>query len=357
MDSDLLYQIAIAWLYRNRIGTAHRLLEHYGSASEVYKHISEEKSEQALERARAEMQWMEQHHIQPHFVLDDDYPYRLRECPDAPIMLYSTGKVDFNAHRIVSVVGTRHATDRGRDLCRNLVLDLARRVPGVTIVSGLAYGIDVTAHQAAIEAGLPTIIIPGHGLDRIYPALHRDVAVKALSNGGLLTEYMSGTEPIPVNFVARDRIIAGLADAVVVVESKERGGSLITAQMAFDYNRPVFAFPGRPSDVFSKGCNRLIRDQKAALIENGEDLVIHMMWDDETRHQPVQTELVEITETLDETEKKLMQRIREEEDGVHINLIVMETELPYSQVSATLMMMELKGLVRALPGGIYRALK
>lgn len=357
MEEERLYQIALSIVYKNRISTAHRLLDEYHSASEVWRHINEQDMSKALNRAKREIAWMEKHDIRSYFCQDDDYPYRLKQCPDAPIMLYSKGNVRFNEEHFVSVVGTRRATDRGAEVTRQLVLGLKELLPDVTIVSGLAYGIDVAAHRAALEAGLPTIIVPGHGLDRIYPPLHRQVAVDALREGGLLTEYMSETEPYGINFVARDRIIAGLSDATIVVESKAKGGSLITAQMALDYDRAVFAVPGRTTDDCARGCNMLIREQKAALIETAEDVVKAMMWDADMKPQSVQTELVELTESLDETEQKLLQKLRENEDGIHINLIVMETGIPYSEASAALMMLELKDIVKSLPGGIYRALK
>ena len=260
-----------------------------------------------------------------------------------------------NEGKIVSVVGTRNATDRGKELTRQLVLDLAKRVPNLTVISGLAYGIDVAAHRAAIEAGIPTIAVPGHGLDRIYPALHRNVAVAMLEHGGLLTEYVSGTRPDPWHFVARDRIIAGLADAVVVVESKAKGGALITAQMALDYDRDVFACPGRPSDEQSQGCNNLIRRQKAQLITCADDLIEAMDW--AAAAAPVQTEIVEFSTPLTEVQRTLLDKLHEQEDGLHINIIVMETGMDYAQVANELMMMEMEGLVKSLPGGMVRALK
>lgn len=352
----LKYSIALQWLYRTRIRTEHTLLRRYGSAHEAWKHIDELEMAEALQRAEEELEFIYKHGIQTYCLLDQDYPFRLKECPDAPTVLYGKGNINVNAQHFVSIVGTRSASDRGKEITRRLVLDLAQLVPDVTIISGLAYGIDVAAHRAAIEAGVPTLMILGHGLDRIYPQIHRPVAVKALSSGGLLTEYTSGTEPFGPNFVARDRIIAGLTDAVVVVESKEKGGSLITAHMACDYDRELFAIPGRPTDQNSLGCNNLIKDQQAQLINSAEDLVAAMQWQQFDR-RPVQTELAELTVDLNETEKILLNKLREQEDGIHINCIVMETGLNYADVSSTLMMMELKELVKALPGGIYRALK
>lgn len=357
MASKQQYQIALSLLYRNRLSTAHRLLAHYASAEEVFRHIDEPDIEKSLLRAEQEIEWMSKHGICCYFCKDANYPYRLQQCPDAPIVLFGKGNVRFDAPHIVSIVGTRRATERGVEQTKRFVSELQQLVPDATVVSGLAYGIDIAAHRAALEVGLPTIIVPGHGLDRIYPPLHRDVAVKALATGGLLTEYPSQTEPFAGNFVARDRIIAALSDATVVVESRQKGGALITADMAYNYDRSVFAFPGRNTDESSRGCNSIIREQKAALIESAEDFVEAMMWRSESAKKPIQTEMVELTESLDETERLLLSRLRENEEGMHINLLVIETSLSYSQVSSSLMMLELKDIVRALPGGIYRALK
>jgi DNA processing protein len=222
-------------------------------------------------------------------------------------------------------------------------------------VSGGAYGIDITAHRTAIKEGIPTIIVPAHGLDRIYPYNHRPEAVASLEHGGLLTEFPSETEPIAAYFVQRNRIVAGLADAVVVVESRERGGSLITAQMAADYSRDLFAFPGRPSDPSSLGCNQLINRHKAQLIDGAEDLIAAMGWKTRTEvSQPVQTQLIGLMDDLTPTQQTILTKLQEAEEGMHINLLVMELELPYSDVSSDLMLLELQGLVRSLPGGIYR---
>ena len=305
----------------------------------------------ALARADKELEFIEKHHIRCLAYNDEGYPYRLRECVDAPFLLYAKGDFDANNGRMVSVVGTRMPSERGKERCRRFVLELAAAVPEVTIISGLAYGIDVTAHKAAIEAGVPTIIIPGHGLDRIYPAVNRQVAVNALNRGGILTEYMSGTTPERQNFVARNRIIAGMADAVVVVESKQKGGSLITAEMAFSYSRDVFAFPGRPEDEQAAGCNRLIKQQKAMLIDSAADLVEAMGWQTE-RPKPQQIELfIELTAE----QQALLDLLRQQEDGIHQNTLLLEMKMSFSSLMSLLFDMEMQGLVKALPGGFYRA--
>ena len=351
----LLYQIAFSLLFEKRKRIALQWLEQYGSAVEAWKHLTEKGMGEAMARAEKELAFVEKHHISTYWCQDEEYPYRLRQCPDRPLLLFGKGNLRVNEGKMVSVVGTRNATERGKELTRQLVLDLAKRVPNLTVISGLAYGIDVAAHRAAIEAGIPTIIVPGHGLDRIYPALHRNVAVAALEHGGLLTEYVSGTRPDPWHFVARDRIIAGLADAVVVVESKAKGGALITAQMALDYDRDVFACPGRPSDEQSQGCNNLIRRQKAQLITCADDLIEAMDW--AAAATPMQTEIVEFSTTLTDVQRTLLDKLHEQEDGLHINMIVMETGMDYAQVANELMMMEMEGLVKSLPGGMVRALK
>lgn len=313
---------------------------------------------QALQRAEQEIRFIEQHHLQAYFYQDDAYPQRLAECPDCPMMLFGKGEMRLNEGKFVSVVGTRNPSDRGKQLCHDFVVDLAAKIPDVTIVSGLAYGIDVTAHRAALEAGVPTIIIPAHGLDRIYPYVHRSVAVEALKNGGILTEFPSGTEPVGSNFIARNRIIAGLADAVVVVESRSKGGSLATADMAFSYNRDLFAFPGRPSDVNSAGCNRLIKTDQAHLLETADDLIGMMRWTPKDANvEGYQTTLDMLFMELAPEEQALMDILHQYEDGCHVNTLVMETRQPYPAISALLFQMELHGLVRSLPGGVYKAAK
>ena len=332
-----------------------QLLERYGSAEEAWRHLDEPGMAEALDHARRELEWIHAHDIRVWTLDDDDYPYRLRQCPDRPLLLYSKGNVRPSDGHVVSIVGTRRPTEHGKEMTARLVRELHERLDSLTIVSGGAYGIDITAHRTAISLGIPTIFIPAHGLDRIYPYVHRRDVVASLPNGGLLTEFPSGTEPLAQNFLQRNRIIAGLADTVVVVESREHGGSLVTARMASDYDRELFAFPGRPDDLSSQGCNNLIRDHKAQLLNNADDLIAAMNWTTRnTRKQPVQTQLIGLTEELTPRQQQLLQKLQEAEEGLHINLLVMETELPYSDVSSDLVMLELQGLVRALPGGIYR---
>lgn len=350
-----LYDIALSILYRTRLRKSLALVDHYGSAEAAWQSLHEPEMQSCLDRAQKELEWINEHGIRVWTLADEDYPYRLRQCPDRPLVLYSKGNVHPSEGHIISIVGTRRPTERGKELTQTLVRELAERLDSVTIVSGGAYGIDITAHRAAIQAGIPTLIIPAHGLDRIYPYAHRPEAVASLEHGGLLTEFPSGTEPLAPYFIQRNRIVAGLADAVVVVESRERGGSLVTAQMACDYSRDIFAFPGRPSDPSSCGCNNLIRTQKAQLIDGADDLIAAMQWT--TKNAPAagcQTTLVELMDDLTSTQQLILNKLQESEEGMHINLLVMELQLPYSDVSSELVSLELQGLVRSLPGGIYR---
>lgn len=355
VNASPLYDIALSMLYRTSLRKALLLLDRHGTAEAVWRSLDEPDMQACLERAGRELGWIQEHGIHVWTLADEDYPYRLRQCPDRPLLLYGKGNLHLSDGHFVSVVGTRQPSQRGRELTEALVRDLHAQLDAVTIISGGAYGIDITAHRAAIQCGIPTIIIPAHGLDRIYPYPHRADAIAAMEHGGILTEFPSGVEPLPPYFVQRNRIVAGLADAVVVVESKEKGGSLITAQMAVDYNRALFAFPGRPADMSSRGCNALIRSNKAVLMNNADELIDTMQWKRRTASvQPVQTQLVGLLDDLTPAQQTILQKLQEAEEGMHINLLVMETERPYSEVASDLTMLELQGLIKALPGGFYR---
>lgn len=282
---------------------------------------------------------------------DPRYPVRLGRCPDAPDTLYGIGPLDLNAGHWVSIVGTRHASERCRELTTTLVRRLAEQIPDLVVVSGLAYGIDVAAHRAAIECGIPTLIVPGHGLDRMYPQVHRPVAVSALERGCILTEYAEGTPIYASNFLQRDRIIAGLSDCTIVVESAARGGSLCTARFARRYNRPVFAFPGRPNDANSEGCNLLIREHKAQLLLSADDVVRTMGWKSQ---QVVQTSLFE-PEPESEIGREILRMLRQEENGLQADEITRRMQQPYSTIATELTMLELDGFVVGLSGGVYWA--
>jgi len=307
--------------------------------------------QQVLARADKEINFIEKNNIQALFYTDKAYPYRLKECIDSPVMLYAKGNIDFNSTRFVGVVGTREASEYGKEVCKKMIQDLAVMVPDVTIVSGLAYGVDICSHKAALDSGLPTIGAIGHGLDRIYPATHRSTAVKMLEKGGLVTEYLSETNPDRQNFVQRNRLIAGMCDAIVVIESAEKGGSLITADMGQSYNRDVFAFPGRVGDLYSAGCNALIKNNKAGLIESASDLINSMCWESVTNNKaPIQPSLF-----LDLTDiQQILVSLLRKEESMTINQIAINMGLPVSKTSSMLLEMEFSGVVKCLPGNIYK---
>lgn len=313
-------------------------------------------NQKVLERAEKEIEFILKNKIQPYYYRDREYPYRLKECADAPIMIYSKGKCDLNNSRMIGIVGTRNATENGKENCRKLISELGQAEPNSIIVSGLAYGIDICAHKAALDNGLTTIGVVGHGLDRIYPATHRPTAVKMIENGMLVTEYLSGTNPDRKNFVQRNRIIAGLCDATVVIESAARGGALLTADAANEYNRDVFAFPGRVDDEWSKGCNALIKNNKASLIESAADIMKFMNWQksEVERINHIQTSLFL---DLSDEEQALVSLLRLHNDGLQLNDMAIRLNKPISRMSSMLLEMEFKGLLRCLPGNVYRIIK
>jgi DNA processing protein len=258
--------------------------------------------------------------------------------------------MNLNTAHVLSIVGTRNATNYGKQVCEELIQQIAERNYGVLIVSGLAYGIDIQAHKSAIKFGLPTVGVVAHGLDKLYPSLHAETARKMTENGGLVTDFPSGTKIDPSNFIRRNRIIAGLADATVVVESAEKGGALITAEIASSYNRDVFAFPGRAGDIYSKGCNQLIRNSGANLIEGIDDLEFFMGWEKSSGNKPVQSSLfVE----LNPDEEKIVGLLQEHGE-LFVDQISSGLNLPGSRVSALLLNLEFKNVLVSLPGKMYK---
>jgi len=282
------------------------------------------------------------------FFRDKDYPFRLKNCYDSPVLLYWKGNADLNTAKIIGIVGTRKATDYGKNICYKLVSGLADQQ--VLIVSGLAYGIDSCAHRAAIESGLPTVGVLGHGLDRIYPGFNRVLAEKMMKQGGLLTDFPSGTNPDRENFPKRNRIIAGLCDGIIVVEAGRKGGALITADIANSYNRDVFAVPGRIGDPWSEGSNFLIKANKAALIQSAEDVRYLMGWDIPPGLQPVQQRKIFIEMT---PEEEALVKILTESGKLGVDEICIRAGISMSRVSAALLNLEFEGVVRSLPGKLY----
>lgn len=372
MNTELLkYQIGITLIKGIGPMLAKNLIAYLGSVEAVFtekkQHLAkipgigevlsrEITSQDVLNRAEKEIEFVLKNKIETLFYTDKSYPYRLKECVDSPVMLYYKGNRNLNEGKTIGIVDTRKATDAGKEICEKIISDLSTKISNTLIVSGLAYGIDICAHKSSVENGLSTLGVLGHGLDRIYPSMHRATAVKMLEKGGLLTEYMSETNPDKQNFVQRNRIIAGLCDALIVVESRSRGGALITAELANDYNRDVFAVPGRINDEWSAGCNLLIKQNKASLIESAEDLIRFMNWEitPTEKKDSVQTVLFD---DLSENEQKIISSLRQFTEGININELTMLLNKPYSKLSSLLLEMEFKGLVKCLPGGMYRVVK
>jgi DNA processing protein len=303
-----------------------------------------------IQKAEEEITFCEKHNIKVLPYYDERYPKRLIHCKDAPVVLFYKGDADLNYKKVIGIVGTRNATVYGSSLVEKLIEDIAASQHQVLIISGLAYGIDVVAHKAALKNKIPTVGVMGTGIDQIYPASHRNVAAEMLKNGGILTEFAKGTKPDRGNFVTRNRIIAGMSDAIIVAESGERGGSLITADMAFGYNRDVFAFPGKVGDASSAGCNKLIKMQKAALLENISDLEYFMNWEPETEQaKPYQASLFE---GMQADERAIMELILLD-DKVTVDYLAAKLSLPISQLNGILLNLELKNMIKCLPGNQY----
>ena len=349
-------------LYRT-LGSATAIMEHRHDIKavlpcatprlvEALKDISE-----PMRRAEEELAFDEAHNIVPLLMNDDCYPERLRRCEDAPLVLYYRGTSNLNNRHIISVVGTRHCTIYGQDIIRQFCADLKRMCPDTIIISGLAYGVDINTHRAALKNGMETVGILAHGLDYLYPTAHRETATKMLNQGGLATEFMTGTNADKMNFVRRNRIIAGLADATIVVESAEKGGSLITANLAQDYARDVFAFPGNINLPYSKGTNKLIRENKAALITSAGDFIYSMGWDNDTQLIKAKANGIErqLFPELNENEKKIVAVLQKNND-LQMNTICMQTGLPIPATSAALFNMEMLGVVKLMAGGMYHLL-
>jgi DNA processing protein len=281
--------------------------------------------------------------------LDDDYPNRLKHCIDGPLMLYSLGNADLNKQKIVAVVGTRRATEYGKEMTNYLIKELADL--DVMIVSGLAYGIDSYAHKAALQFNLPTVGVLAHGLDRIYPLANKQLAEKMQSNGGLVTDFVSNTNPDRENFPKRNRIIAGLADAIIVVEAARKGGALITADIANSYNRDVFAVPGKIGDAYSAGCNYYIRTNRAALIESAKDIVYIMGWEEKKeKNKSLQKKLfIEFTD-----DERVIVDMLEKNGDSGIDFLCINSEMSSSKVASALLNLEFNGLVKSLPGKRYQ---
>lgn len=364
MKNELLYQIALTLVPGIGDVIGKKLIAYCGSAEAVFREkrqllkkipgIGEVLSStvaqyNCFERAEQEISFMEQYKIQPVFFQDDDYPKRLKECCDAPVLLYYKGNANLNHNKFLAVVGTRMPSDYGKAICEAIV----REMKDVIIISGLAYGIDSVSHKTALNNGLSTIGVLGHGLDQIYPQANRKLAEKMVQQGGLLTEFISKTIPDRENFPRRNRIVAGMADAVLVIESGIKGGSLITANIANSYNRDVFAIPGKTTDIKSEGCNYLIRSNKAALVENAEQVKEWMQWNEHVQEKPAIQKKLFLNLSPEET---LVMNILEEFGECSIDYLISHSKLTPSRASAVLLNLEFEGIIKSLPGKMYRLL-
>jgi DNA processing protein len=344
---------------------AKKLLNHFERASDIFQAkankltsidgigsvlIKNLKDKTVFQKAEAELKFIQENDIDVHYFKDKTYPEKLKHCFDAPILLFSAGNFNLQQPRIISIVGTRQVTAHGAEFCRNLIAEIAPLNP--IIVSGFAYGVDIVAHQAAMEQNLQTIGVLAHGLNQIYPASHKKYCKKMETNGGFMTEFWSSSNPEKENFVKRNRIVAGMTEATIVIESAERGGSLITAMLANDYNRDVFAVPGRITDKFSLGCNNLIKTQKANLLTSAADLIYMLNWDIKESTKGVQKQLfVDLLADEQIVYDYLLQKGKELMDT-----IALDCGFPIYVLSGMLLNMELKGVIRPLPGKLFEAI-
>lgn len=363
---SLLHQVALTFIKGIGPAYARAMIAYAGDAEAVFRMpaaklknvpgISDKRiglladMKTPLLRAEQELAFAEKNGVDIIYYHDARYPKRLKSCDDAPLLLYSKGNAGFNMPKVISIVGTRNATEYGRQLCHQLVDELKQY--NVLIVSGLALGIDTAAHRECLKFNVPTVGVLGHGFDTMYPAGNRQLADKMLQEGAVITEYPSGTVANRENFPQRNRIVAGMADATIVVEASIKGGALITAEIANSYNRDVFAFPGRLNDEFSEGCNFLIRNNKASLLSCMADLAFMMGWEkpDDGHHAPEQLML---PIDLSTPEQLIYETIRQNKNPLAIDDLAIRIGMPTSTLAINLLNMEMQGFIRSLPGKTY----
>lgn len=346
-----------------KLGSAAAIIEHRNNIKDVLPDTSDKlietlkNADRFLIQAEQEFIWAQNNGVEVLCWNDERYPQRLKECVDAPLTLFYKGSANLNKQRIISIVGTRKCTHYGQDLIKHLIMELQRLCPDVLIVSGLAYGVDINAHRMALDYHFETVGVLAHGLDYLYPHAHKETALQMLSHGGLLTEYCTNTKADKMNFVRRNRIVAGMCDACILVESALKGGGLITAGIAKDYSRDVFAFPGAVGAPYSEGCNALIAQNGAALITSANDLVVNMNWENisllnKAKEKGIERELFP---TLNADEQKVVD-ILKKHNNLQINMLLAQTDLSIGKLSAVLFELEMKGIVRAMAGGSYHLL-
>lgn len=366
MNNDLLYQIALTQV--NGIGTVHAkiLIEQFGSAENVFKASKKQlsavegiglikanaiKDFEAFDIAEEEIKFCEKHHIQPLFLTDEKYPQRLLNCYDSPTMLYYKGNANLNHHKTVSIVGTRSNTEYGKQMTEQIVEELSAQ--NVLVVSGLAFGIDCIAHKKAVAMQTPTVGVLAHGLKTIYPHQHKNLAKEMLLNGGLLTEFKQDINADKHNFPKRNRIVAGMADATIVIETARKGGSMITAELAYNYNHDVFAVPAKITDSKSSGCLQLVQQKKASVFTSVDALLNEMGW--QTFSQKQIKKQRELFIDLNDDEKIIVDIIKGKE-AVHIDAIYLQSQLSSSTVAAAILNLELQNIIASLPGKMYALL-
>lgn len=367
VSSDLKYKIALGLIPGVGPVTAKNLISYTGSIDTIFSESFQKlikipgigeftakaiiSNRDKVKEAEEEIDFISKHNIKTIFYLDEEFPSLLKQCIDAPLMLFYKGNINVNKKKSLSIVGTRNASLEGKENCEKLINDLTQNSHNPIIISGLAYGIDICAHKAALKNNLETIAVLGHGLDRIYPSAHASTASEIINKGAIITEFTSKVKFDRQNFLRRNRIIAGISQATVVVESAIKGGSLTTADIANSYDREVFTFPGRISDKYSQGCNMLIKRHKAYLIENAADVEYNLSWEHNKKEQTQQKSLfIE----LSEEEKSLIYILQNNKKPV-IDFICKESKMTMNKVSSLLLELEFKGLVRCLPGKIYEA--
>jgi DNA processing protein len=362
-EDELLYQLSIMLIPGVGSRNSKQLISHCGGASQVFKEKANTLAKidgigeiiarsirhfSNFKEAEDEVKFIQKNNIITRFYNEDDFPFRLKHCIDGPILLFGKGNIEWNPKKALSVVGTRTASNYGRKQCESIIQELAST--RLSIISGMAYGIDIHAHRAALKFNLPTVAVVAHGLDRLYPSVHKETLELMFENGGVITEFMSGSNPDRENFPKRNRIIAGFSDATLVVESGARGGSMISADIAASYNRDVFAVPGNNGSRMSEGCNYLIHTQKATLVRGGKDIKKVMNWMEKLPADPIQTTLFT---DLNEDERKVLSYLHLK-GACTIDTISIAIELPMSKTSVHLLNLEFKGLIQSLPGKVYK---
>lgn len=365
-DQQLIYEIGVSLLPNIGSINGKKLVAYCGGAEAVFKqkkaHLEKiegigKKTTQSilnqsvLSEAEEELKYIQENDIQTLFFIDKEYPYRLKQAEDSPLMLYYKGQDVLNYDRILAIVGTRNITERGKEITDEFIEKL--QDAGVLVVSGLAYGVDTRAHKACIKYKIPTVGVVAHGLDRIYPDTNSRLAKEMELGGGILTEFISGTKPDAFNFPRRNRVIAGLADAILVIESGKKGGSLITADIAGSYNRDVFAIPGRPEDTYSRGCNFLIKTNRAGLVESASDLLFQLSWDVKKKPEIIQPKLFL---DLSADEQRIVDLLYKNKQ-LAIDMIMAEAKLPSSKLASILLNLEFEGVIKCLPGKVYSLLR